>query len=187
MQPPLTPNQQRPSSPHRSHTDPWAMDYICCDQLHAASSSMPSSSSTQNASIPRGSLSSNQSTLNSPIDMINQNAQSSIFPDSLVNSRRTSQAGRTCPSGEGCCAETACGPGECCTNPRCDQDGTVAAQVQNQRKALPQPDGKAGEADQGDELFKWACSKEGCAAIQHYVSVHLSTSSLVEVFEADRN
>lgn len=101
--------------------------------------------------------------------MVNPQDQRSIFPSALASSSRTGQVGRTCPSGEGCCAETACGPGECCTDPLCDQDSTGAGQASGQGQML-NPGHKVGEADQGDELFKWACSKEGCAAIQHYVS-----------------
>jgi len=65
-----------------------------------------------------------------------------------------------------CCGDEWCDGGEvveCCADPGCDKTGEVAGE-----------NGGIGELGSKEEreLHEWACSKEGCKAIQQYVSAH---------------
>ena len=143
-----TPNPFHP--PHFSHAEPWAHNVICCDTDHNASASRPSTPVTRFASSHhRSNLST--STINS-------------F-DVPVTARSST-----------CCDDTHCTDPdglECCTDPAC-QEGAIC---EEEGCRFPHnPDAAPGDPDSAEsmrELERWACSKEGCHAIQQYVSSSL--------------
>jgi hypothetical protein len=146
-----TPNQF--ALPHYSHSEPWAHDVICCDTDHNASTSRPSTPITRFASHHRSQPST--STINS-------------F-DAPVSAQTST-----------CCDETHCADVdglECCTDPACQQ----GAICEDDTCRFPHnPDAAPGDPDSAEsmrELERWACSKEGCHAIQQYVSFVLGAAS----------
>lgn len=128
--------------PHLSHAEPWAHNYICCDVDHNASSSRPSTPVTRFSATHR----SHPST-------------------STINSFDGPTAA--------CCDEAHCsdaGAVECCTDPACQEGATCedeGCRFPHNPIALP---GDPDSAESMRELERWACSKEGCHAIQQYVS-----------------
>lgn len=132
--------------PHFSHAEPWAHNVICCDTDHNASTSRPSTPITRFTNHHR----SHPST-------------------STINSFDVPVSAQTST----CCDEAHCadvGGLECCTDPSCQPEATC----EEQGCRFPHnPDAAPGDPDSAEsmrELERWACSKEGCHAIQQYVS-----------------
>lgn len=155
-------SQDQQAQPHHSHSDPWALDFICCDAPHAASSSRPQSNhGTPVSGFSGGShgyVNSN-SRITSPINQAFPPNQ----PFGGTGDRRA--------EGE-CCADPSCGIGECCNDPTCirvgcdeNSGGGISSQIQMGTRVSGTRDGEPGE-----DLLRWACSKEGCDAIQQFVS-----------------
>lgn len=141
--------QQQHPQPHRSHSDPWAMDFICCDTPHSASTSSHG--------------------IKSPITFTNQQAISNVT--SPTTAPHIPKVG--CIDGEECCTEPNCGPVECCTDTtcpeeRCDESHGPTPNLDGMGQNLHVA-GLSASEEEGDALMEWACSKEGCDAIQQYV------------------
>lgn len=137
-----TPNHTIP--PHFSHAEPWAHNVICCDTDHHASTSRPSTPVTRFSSHHRS------------------------HPSASTTTSFDALSGPTT-----CCDETHCSDGdlvECCTDPAC-QEGAIC---EDEGCHFPHnPNAAPGDPDSAEsmrELERWACSQEGCHAIQQYVS-----------------
>lgn len=152
--------------PHRSHADPWAHEFICCDKSHAASTSHPTSTQSLFGDVNG----------TSPITGNFPFANSLTFPNPALPPTSTSPMPNTMnqKSNKGshgcdddaCCTEPTCGPVECCTDPSCAAEGCDDAHQHHQRAG----GGANRGASTDEELIKWACSDEGCEAIQQFVS-----------------
>lgn len=132
--------------PHLSHAEPWAHNFICCDSEHQASSS-----------TSRGST---------PLNRFPTRHQS--HPSISTNhSFNTATA---------CCDETQCSAGdvvECCDDPGCSQGAVCEDEGCHEPHTSQSLGGFDNSAQSMKELEEWACSKEGCHAIQQYVSLSL--------------
>ncbi|ORY29776.1 hypothetical protein BCR39DRAFT_530976 [Naematelia encephala] len=146
--------QAQAQLPHVSHSDPWGHGWICCDAEHAASTSLPHSSTVP---LPRqGSISTSGGSC-----------------ENCPHSHLTS-----CPMEAFCCQDEDC-PDiqgdqavECCTDPAC-VDVDVSGQVK--MSADVDVSGHGGMTDMA-ELEKWAASKEGSEAIQQYLECCTQTN-----------
>lgn len=142
-----TPNPFHP--PHFSHAEPWAHNVICCDTDHNASTSRPST----------------------PITRFTSKHRSHPSTSSSINSFEVPVSAQPSTS---CCDETHCTDAdglECCTDPACQQTEEIC---EEEGCRFPHnPNAAPGDPDSAEsmrELERWACSKEGCHAIQQYVS-----------------
>jgi hypothetical protein len=163
--------------PHLSHAQPWAHDFICCDSPHHASTSHTTGGFSVGSARPGSAASTPATTPFVPTPTSTPNlmyhpqphqAHSQAHPHSSHAHRPHSHVGPapapslggttdpcdpTCDLDAFCCTDAFCDvscPSEecgdqCCADPSCPTDGD-------------------------DALVKWACSKEGCHAIQQYVS-----------------
>jgi hypothetical protein len=132
------------SLPHLSHAEPWAHNFICCDTEHQAS--------TSRGSTPMTRFSSRQPSLSRP-----STSTAHSFENNAACCDETH-----CPSGDvvECCEDPSCSQGAVCEDEGCHDSHTTEDFV----------DGTVS-AESMRELEKWACSKEGCHAIQQYVSM----------------
>lgn len=132
---------QMPMAPAMTHDNPWAHPYICCDMDHAASSST------------------NVSTTTSPIIFPPLNAQMpSLLPSAMPSTSSTPLSAD--PMDMYTCNDTCNTQVDCCVDPSCDPIPTATGHVHS----------KECQDCGMDELEAWACTKEGCQAIQNYVS-----------------
>ena len=139
--------------PYLSHAEPWAHNFICCDSEHQASTS-----------TSRGST---------PLNRFPSRHQS--HP-----SISTTQSFNT---GTACCDETQCSAGdvvECCDDPGCSEGAVCEDEGCHDPHTSQHLGGFDHSAQSMKELEEWACSKEGCHAIQQYVSLsfHHMTPSM---------
>lgn len=95
------------------------------------------------------------------------------------HSASASGTGKACEGAEGCCIEPSCGTVECCTDPSCAVDGCDQA---HQSIDYAKSGGDGLPMGDGDELMRWASSKEGCEAIQQYVSKPLPEQGRDQMF-----
>lgn len=136
---------------------------VCCDDPHAASAS--------SSSPKRGSIS-------------GHSTPAIITPTSSVPTVGCEEchSHQPCPEGEFChkdmhCDSPSCEGAEveCCEDPACDQ-------VVDTCQDCDHPLAKAGESqEEADKaLTEWMCSKEGCEAIEQYVSQRMSALITLE-------
>jgi len=137
--------------PHLSHAQPWAHNFICCDSEHQASTS------TSGGSTP-----------------LNR------FP-TRHQSHPSISTTHSFSTGTACCDETICSSGdvvECCNDPGCSQGAVCEDEGCHDPHLSQHLGGFDHSAQSMKELEEWACSKEGCHAIQQYVSLDLYLNSL---------
>jgi hypothetical protein len=144
--------------PHLSHAEPWAHHFICCDSEHQASTS------TSRASTP-----------------LNR------FP-SRHQSHPSISTTHSFNTGTACCDETQCSAGdvvECCNDPGCSEGAVCEDEGCHDIHAPHAPQllgGFDNSAQSIRELEEWACSKEGCHAIQQYVSSRSVSSTYSHIY-----
>lgn len=137
--------------PHLSHAEPWAHNFICCDSEHQASTS------TSGGSTP-----------------LNR------FP-TRHQSHPSISTTHSFTTGTACCDETICSSGdvvECCNDPGCSQGAVCEDEGCHEPHTSQHLGGFDHSAQSMKELEEWACSKEGCHAIQQYVSFDFNLNSL---------
>ncbi|RSH94820.1 zinc-finger protein [Saitozyma podzolica] len=147
------------TGPHLSHAQPWAHDFICCDSPHHASTSH---SGFSVSSARPGSTASTPAT--TPFVPTPTPTPSLMYPPQPAQAHQTSLPSHhshaaslpsttdLCDLDAFCCTDALCDVScpsdecgdQCCADPSCPTDGE-------------------------DALVKWACSKEGCHAIQQYL------------------
>lgn len=133
-----------------THHDPWSHPFICCDIDHAASTS----SSLSNSPMALPSVS-------------NTIITTPILPSGFSSGHNTPSglSNQPCSMDMFVCQDDTCAEGqvECCADPHCEEP---------QPDNLTNPGVQSGAECQDcgmDELEAWACTKEGCHAIQQYV------------------
>lgn len=169
------------SAPHVTHAEPWAHNYICCDVDHNASTSRPSTPVSRFVSA---------------LNINSNNTQRQHQHRSHPSTSSTVQSFFSALPEPACCDEPQCPDTEveCCTDPGC-QEGAIC---EDEGCHFPHnPNAQPGDPDSAEsmrELERWACSKEGCHAIQQYVSLrpilplvpYLSTSAITTIFHPSR-
>jgi hypothetical protein len=138
--------------PHLSHAEPWAHNFICCDTEHQASTS-----------ASRGSTPLNRFPSRHP-------SHPSVSTTHPFN------------AGTACCDETQCSAGdvvECCDDPGCSEGAVCEDEGCHDPHTSQHLGGFDHSAQSMKELEEWACSKEGCHAIQQYVSLSLRLTFLM--------
>jgi len=136
--------------PYLSHAEPWAHDFICCDSEHQASTS------SSRASTP-----------------LNR------FPSRHHQSHPSISTTHSFNAEPACCDENQCSSAdvvECCNDPGCSQGAVCEDEGCHDPHPSQHIGGFDNSAQSMRELEEWACSKEGCHAIQQYVSadVHIT-------------
>ena len=137
-------------APALTHDDPWGNPFICCDMDHAASTSAGPSTTASPMVLPT--------------PPIGNTGSSGTFQASLLPSAMSSMPGSASTTPQldlFACEDQDCKDQvECCADPTC----------------VPPTNGcnhTSGTECQDcglEELEAWACTKEGCHAIQQYVS-----------------
>lgn len=140
----------RAASPARTHDDPWAHPFICCDVDHAASTSTGPSTTASPMVLP------------TPPNA----ALPSVLLPSVMSSGSTPKGiSPACPMDMYVCEENTCVDqhSTCCVDPSCGTTEPCSGSSHTHTQE------NSGECTGLEELEAWACTKEGCHAIQQYV------------------
>ncbi|EIW66520.1 hypothetical protein TREMEDRAFT_72363 [Tremella mesenterica DSM 1558] len=140
-------------TPHLTHAHPWAHEFICCDTEHGASPSTPNQKSSLSSLHPSPAV-------QHPVsNAILDHTSSRTSHEDEVNMNEA------CPMEIYCCNDIYCEAecdGDCTSGLECCTDLTPQAECD----ACAHHEGVKEEM--GD-LEKWACTAEGCKAIQQYL------------------